>query len=133
MSDSRSSSGIAEGDIYPCRFVKVGAAEGGLLAATAATDKIIGISFKDTRRSDYVDTSGKLAASGEPLSYYRQGARCKVEAGGTITIGALLKATTAGLAIVVASSGDYYGARALGPAVTGEYCEVEVTLGQQAN
>jgi hypothetical protein len=137
MSDSKSSSGIAEGTIHPMVFVKEGTlGQGGLLEAGSG-DKVIGISFKDTRRSDYIDTTaspGILALVGEPLSYYRIGARCNLQVGaGGCTQGGLLKPGTGGVGVAVAADGDYYGARALATANSGDIVDVEIVIGQQAS
>jgi hypothetical protein len=95
MAESRSAGGIAEGNIFPCRIVKLGATRGGI-AQAVATDRPIGISFKDTRRSQYVDTTGYLATANEPVSYYTDGARCMLELAATVAVGNRLVASSDG-------------------------------------
>lgn len=123
-----SRSGQAAGDIYPCRFVKDGSADGTYLQAGAG-DRTRGISFKDTRRSQYVDTSGKLAASGEPFSFYHQpGERCWLELGGTVALGDRIKSDTDGKGVTAGTDKNQYGAIADAAGVSGELIPVFVTV-----
>lgn len=129
--ESRSDSGVAEGTIRPCRFVKAGTDEGRVLEADAG-EMALGISFKGTRRSDYVDTTaapGILANSGEPLSWYTAGSRCQLEIAGTIAFGGLIKSDADGKGVASSSDGEIYGARALADGVSGEVIPVEVITG----
>jgi hypothetical protein len=126
-----SGGGIAEGTIRPARFVKVGTDEGALLEADAG-EVAIGISFNETRRSTYVDSTaapGIAANSGEPLSYYAVGARCRLEIAATTTAGALLKSDADGKGTPVTSNNDVYNARALADGSAGELIPVEVVVG----
>ncbi len=130
-----SRSGIAGGDIYPCRFITEDTTDGQFVAATASTSKIVGISFQDGRRSQYVDSSGKLAASGEPFSFYTLAEWCNLEmtsSAGT-TGGAYLMATVGGLGIPVGSDGSFYGAKARDGCLAGQFVPVQVIIGQQAS
>jgi len=125
MPKTRSKTGNAEGNIHVAVFVKPGAAAGGVLECTAA-DKPMGISFKDTRRSDYVDTSGYAAESGEPVSYYTQAAECWLQLVGTVAVGDLLSPSTNGAGIVCGHDTISYGARALEAGVSGDFIKVEI-------
>lgn len=131
MPETRSSGGIAEGTIRPARFVKAGTDEGGILEADAG-ELTLGVSFRETRRSQYVDSSGDLAQSGEPLSYYTAGAECFLEIAATVTHGALLKSDADGKGTPTTADGDIYGARALADGAAGEYIPVEVMTGYRA-
>ncbi len=120
--------GIATGDIHVCAFVKQGANEGEVLEAGAG-DKIIGISFEDGRRSDYIDSASPVlhAKSGEPVKYYRIGARCKLAIGvGGCSPGDLLKPSTNGTGIVTTSNLDKVGAEAQQAASANDFAFVEV-------
>lgn len=125
MPESRSAGGIAEGTIRPGRFVKVGTVEGGVLECDA-NQKVLGVSFRETRRSDYVDTSGDAAHTGEPISYYTAGARCWIVAGGTIAVDDYLEADTDGLAVATTTNLHFIGGRALSAGVSGDWVRIEV-------
>lgn len=123
-----SRSGKAGGDIYPMRFVKDDTTEGQYLQAGTG-DRTRGISFKDTRRSQYVDSSGKLAISGEPFSFYHMpGERCYLELGGTVSLGQRLKSDTDGKGVAATSDKDQYGAIADAAGVSGDLIPVFVTV-----
>ncbi len=131
MAESRSAGGIAEGDIRPMRFVKIGSDEG-LLAEADAGEKTIGISFKDTHRSDYVDDDGLHAAANEPVKYYTVGARCFLVISGTTAAGDRLKSDNDGAGTPVTSDGNIWGAIAERDGVAGEFIPVTVFMGQAA-
>lgn len=135
MSEQRSASGIAEGTIRPARFVKIGSDEGAVLECTTG-DRPIGISFRDTRRSDYVDATaapGVHALINEPVSYYTAGSRCWLQISGTVAAGDRLGATVNGLGITVTADADQYGATALADGTTGQFIPVVVDIGQRAS
>lgn len=81
----------AEGAIPAFTIVKVGAADGGLLAAAAATDKLIGVS------------TDIAAATGERCDAILSGV-ADVLYGGNVARGDLLSADASGRAIVAAAS-----------------------------
>lgn len=85
-----SKSYTAEGVIPPYRIVKFGAADGGVLVAAAATDKLIGV-------------TGRLgfAAIGDRGDVGRLGIY-EVEYGGVVTTGDLLTSDASGRAVVAA-------------------------------
>lgn len=128
MPETRSAGGIAEGTIRPGRFVKIGTDEGALLECDAG-ELAVGVSFRETRRSDFVDTSGDLAHTGEPLSYYTMGATCHMVVVATVTAGALLKSDADGKGTPVTANNDIYNARSLADGLAGEWIPVEVVMG----
>jgi hypothetical protein len=82
----------AEGVIAAYRIVKFGAADGGVLVAAAATDKLIGV-------NDRIP----FAAIGDRSDIIRVGI-AEVEYGGTVAAGDLLTADASGRAIVATAS-----------------------------
>lgn len=82
----------AEGAIGAYRIVKFGAADGGVLQAAAATDKLIGV----------IDRI-PAAASGDRVDVIRSGI-AEVEYGGTVAAGDLLTADASGRAIVATAA-----------------------------
>lgn len=132
MASSRSF--IAGGDIYPCRFVKPSTtAAGKCLAATGATDRILGVSGRGTRRNEYVDTSGKHAASGEPAEVFCEGEECFLELSGTVTLGDLLKSDTAGQGLTASADTNWTGAVALSGGSSGDIIPVRVQIVQRSS
>jgi hypothetical protein len=120
---------FANGDIYPCRFVKLDPADGKVVQCLAG-DLPFGISQEGTRRSPYVDPSGKAAAAGEPLAVYTLGERALLQVNGPVTPELRLKADANGMGIAVASpSVDAYGGIALFNGAAGKLIEVLVDPG----
>lgn len=82
----------AEGVIPPYRLVKFGAADGGILVAAAASDKVIGVNDRIA-----------FAAIGDRGDIARTGI-AEVEYGGTVAAGDLLMSDASGRAIVAAAA-----------------------------
>lgn len=132
MASSRS--WIAGGDVYPCRFLKPStSAAGKVLAATGATDRIIGVSGRGTRRSEYIDTSGKHAAAGEPVECFCEGEECFLELSGTVSLGDLLKSDTAGQGLTASADTNWAGAVALSAGASGDIIPVRVQIVQRSS
>jgi hypothetical protein len=126
-------SGIANGDIYPMRFVKLDSTTDGRLLQCGAGDRPIGISQKSTRRSEYIDTSGKAALAGEPVQYYDVNEICALQLGGTVARGDRLKSDANGKGITAATDGDAFGAIAEAAGVLDQFIPVQVSLGEKAS
>lgn len=109
----------AEGAISANRFVKVGAADYGVLAAAAATDKIIGISTE-------ID-----ASTGERTDVVHEGI-ADLKLGGTVARGDLLTSDASGQGVTAApaaGSNNRVGAMALVSGVVGDIIPVKVLQG----
>jgi hypothetical protein len=122
---------VANGDIYPCRFVKLDPADGRVLQCLAG-DLPIGVSQEGTRRSPYTDTAplGRAAAAGEQLAVYTLSERAVLQVNAAVTPGTRLKPDAAGMGIpVVAASTDAYGGFALLSGTAGKLVEVQVDPG----
>ena len=92
---------VAGGNINPYRIVKMDTTAFTGLASTAAADYVVGVTDGSTKRFD----SSVHAASGDPISL--QPSNCvQIEAGGVITAGLGLIASTGGVAITAAGSGN---------------------------
>jgi hypothetical protein len=125
---------LANGDIYPSRFVKIDTSvtlgsEPKVIQAGAG-DRIVGISMLGTRRAEYIDASGKAAAAGEPLQCYDYPDECRLELGGTVTAGARIKSDANGKGVVTTTDKDQYGAYALESGVAGELIRVKILIGE---
>ncbi len=73
---------------------------------------------------------GYVAIDGEPVVIFdKPGTICKLSIGNTVTRGDLLKPSTDGIGIPVASDKDGYGARALQSGVSGDEIEVQIEKG----
>lgn len=123
---------IAEGTITPFTFIKAGTLGGGGGLVCGLGDRPIGISFKDSRRSDYVDTTaapGTLALVNEPFSIYTEASECflRIGSGGCVQ-GDVLKPDSSGFGIVDASDTISYGAVALQTGASGDIAKVEVRI-----
>jgi hypothetical protein len=92
---------VAGGDINPFRIVKMDTTAFTGAASTAAADYVVGVTDGSTRRFD----ASVHAAAGDPISL--QPSNCvQIEAGGNITAGLGLIASTGGVAITAAGSGN---------------------------
>lgn len=92
---------VAGGTINPFRIVKMDTTAFQGVASTAAADYVVGVTDGSTRRFD----SSAHATSGDPISL--QPSNCvQIEAGGNITAGLGLIASTAGVAITAAGTGN---------------------------
>jgi hypothetical protein len=92
---------VAGGDINPFRIVKMDTTAFTGVASTAAADYVVGVTDGSTRRFD----ASVHAAAGDPISL--QPSNCvQIEAGGNITAGLGLIASTGGVAITAAGSGN---------------------------
>lgn len=126
---------VANGNIAPCRFVKRdNTAAGKVVAATAATDPIVGISDKDSRNPPYSSLDdGYHAIAGENARVYTDGEVCWVETGTVTTAiapGDKLTAGSAGTAVRTVTDKDAYGAIAEEAATTsGKLIKVTVRTG----
>ena len=92
---------VAGGNINPYRIVKMDTTAFTGAASTAAADYVVGVTDGSTRRFD----ASVHAAAGDPISL--QPANCvQIEAGGNITPGLGLIASTGGVAITAAGTGN---------------------------
>jgi hypothetical protein len=126
-----SRSAIAGGDVYPSRIVYDDSTAGQMIQATAATQRLRGVAFKDTRRSPYVDSSGKIAASGEPFSFYdTPGERCWIEIAGTVSKGDKITTNGSGQGITTTTDKNQCVAIADQAGVSGDVIQCTLYLGE---
>lgn len=134
---------MANGNIYPCRFVSLDTAGSPDSTTHIASGNfkviediivaqfIVGVSQEATDwpplTDSHITNAGYAAIAGENLKVYGVGERCLVELAGTTVAGDLLKAnaTTDGKATPVVGVGtlstpQYYGGIALADGVSGE-------------
>lgn len=110
---------LAEGAISANRFVKVGAADYGVLVAAAVGDKIIGITTE-------ID-----AASGERVDVVHEGI-ADLKLGGTVARGDLLTSDASGQGVTAApaaGTNNRIGGMALISGVSGDIIPVKVMQG----
>ena len=110
----------AEGAIAPCRFVKPGAADYGVLVAAAAADKIIGVSMPLI-----------TAASGDTTDVMHDGI-ADLQLGGTVARGDLITSDATGQGITATASAGVNvrtGAIALVSGVSGDIVPVLLSPG----
>lgn len=122
----------AGGDIYPARFVKQ--STNGVVLQCGAGERAYGVSQKAARRSPYVDSSGKAAASGEPVGVYdRDGESCYLEIVAAVSApGIFLKSDADGKGTPITSDQDDYGAISLQSGSAGDLIRVERQIGQMS-
>ncbi len=106
---------VAGGTIAPCRFLKVSAAANQtVLQATAATEKLFGVSGDYQKGTPGLTGSDAAvhAVAGDSVQVWRDNDVCLVEAGAAVTAGDFLTSDSVGRA-VTATSGDEVGAQAM--------------------
>jgi len=123
---------IATGDIYPCRFFKASGTDGKVTQAGSG-DLPLGVSGPGTRRAQYIDTSGKHAAAGEPVLAYGLGEECGIELGGTVNQGDRLASDGDGKGVATTTDQVQYGGFALADGVSGEVIPMRVQPGEVSN
>lgn len=133
MGMPQSFSGIADGNIYPCRFVENVAGSEGHYTQAGAGEKTRGISQEGTRRIDYIDSNGYAAIATEPFMYYGPGARCLLEIVATVALGDRLKSDADGKGTPVAADREEYGAIADQTGVSGQRIWVFVVAPTQTS
>jgi hypothetical protein len=120
---------FASGDIYPSRFVKLDTVDGKVLQCLAG-DLPFGISQEGTRKSPYLDATGRAAAAGDQLAVYTLGERAILQAGAAVVPGQRLKADANGMGIpVVSPSTDNYGGYCQLNGASGKLVEVLIDPG----
>ena len=107
--------------------------------ATVATTRPTGISMNSRRKRPDPDFTGMDAQSGQVAAIAGEGVGVWVDGAASIdlycnatwTTGDLLMADGSGFGIV-ATTGNYYGARACATGVVGALCPVDVVIGYKA-
>jgi hypothetical protein len=122
---------IANGNIYPCRFVIIDTSvgQGGRVDQSGAGGVIFGVSQKDCRIAPILDSNGYAASAGEPIAVYDLNSECALEISATVTQGQLLKSDSNGEGTPVTTDKDIYGAVALQNGVAGDQIKVKVLFG----
>jgi hypothetical protein len=123
---------VANGDIYPSRFVKIDTTTSGRLLQCGAGDRIYGISGQGTDRPPLgaLDT-GKAAQTGEQFEVLTFGypgfdGVVMLQLGGTVTRGDRLKADANGAGVTTTSGADEIGALAEDSGVSGNVIPVRL-------
>jgi hypothetical protein len=114
---------VADGNIYPSRFVSI--TNDFTVKQSTATDVPIGVCGQYTRKFD----DDKHAVAGETVLVFTVGSYCYLQVGANVTPGAYLKPDANGMG-VPASTGDRVGAIALETAQANSLCRVMVWLGE---
>lgn len=121
---------LANGNIYPCRFVKIDSTAGknfSVIQSAAASDKSIGVSQVGTRLAQIegLTATAYAASAGDNLRVFGPGEQCLVECAGTITQGDWVTADADGKAVAITVSGTVcHAAFALESGVSGDFIRV---------
>jgi len=123
----------AGGDIGVSVFVKLSTSAGHTALAAGANEQVIGISQVGPKEPPGLEGASALAAeAGDPIQIFGLGDICLLKAGsGGWTAGDNLKAGTAGVGVVAASTGttvQNIGAVALTDAAEDEYGLVQIII-----
>lgn len=119
---------VAEGNISPCRFVKVGSATNTALQA-AAGNACVGISMNFTNTVSLEGavsiTSSYIATSGQSVSMWGFGSEALLELGGTVSAGGRLKSDANGKGVAAATADNAY-AVTMQSGVSGDFVRVQI-------
>ena len=122
---------VANGNIEPCRFVKLDSSGDGLAVRCGAGENMYGISQKEPRviaLSGAITVSGSeyAAIAGEMLNIYGPGDdEAWLELGGTVVAGAYLKSDADGKGVNAGTDKDKVGAQAMQAGTAGKLIKVK--------
>ncbi len=124
---------LPKGDIYPSRFVKMDGSPWGVIQASAATDKIIGVSGVGTQIAPGITGADGLAGrnGGPGIRIHGDGEQELIELGGTVDEGDLLKSDSDGKAVAVSfaeTTNVFSGGRALEAGVSGNFIRMAIQV-----
>lgn len=127
---------VADGKIYPCRFVKMSATKDHRGLQGEANDALIGISYEGGKRPPLSDlvTDNPHAEAGDPIGLLGPGEQGLLELGADVTPRTKLKSDANGKGVPIATTGttlQQYGAIALEGGKAGEKIQVFVELGSE--
>jgi len=125
--------GVATGNVSPCRFVKIATSANGSITQANATDLIIGVSGPSTRNAPYPGLDdGYHAVAGESVNVFVAGQHTLIELAATLTPGALVKSNASSQAIASTTAGDIYGGILLEGGTSGKLVRMLVMPGFRA-
>lgn len=114
------------GNIHPSRFVKL--QTDNTVVEAGSGEAMFGISPPSTRNMALTGwDDGYAAISGDPaMNIYGPGDdACKLELGGTVSVGQYIKSGSAGVGVVATSDKDHVGAQAMEAGVSGDLIKVK--------
>lgn len=118
---------VANGNIEPCRFVKLDSTDQGRCVKAGAGEAIFGISQPSERRmalSGWQD--GYAAIAGEMINVIGPGDDAALlDIGGPVTYGDYLKSDSAGKGVTAGTDKDNVGAQAMASGVSGDRIQVK--------
>ncbi len=120
---------VANGNIPPCRFVKLDTSAADKVLVCGAGESPYGVSGPGVRNvpGDIGLDDGYHAIAGHNCLVFGPPEKdVLLEAGGTITIGALLKSGAAGVAVATVTNLDIVGAIAMQAGVAGDLIRVQL-------
>lgn len=122
----------ADGNISPSRFVSASLINAYSIAQADGTAPILGVARDGAKYAPLPATTNVYAAeAGDSLPIHVEG-NVLVEAGATVTTGALVMADGNGKAIVVTGTGtEYIGGTAVTGGAAGELIQIQVRPGVQ--
>lgn len=116
---------IANGNIAPCRFVRLDTSNEGRVVQSGAGEDIWGISQPYERRHTLL-SDGYAAIAGENVNVIGPGDdEALLDLGGTVSVGDYLKADANGKGVVGSTDKDKTGAVALTAGVSGDRIKVK--------
>jgi hypothetical protein len=130
---------MANGNIYPSRFVQVDTTAANKCVQATANSKIIGVVQAGTNypplNDPAVTVSGYAATAGQTVELFGIGQVCLIEAGDVITPADFLKSDSVGRGVPILTTGttlQRYGAIALEAATAaGQFIRCYVILGSE--
>lgn len=106
---------VAGENLYPGRFVKFGSAANTVVAATAATDAIVGVTGEAGNKAPLPGATNYAAATGDEVKVYQfPDETTDLEAGESITETQFFLTATTGGKAAAASAGNVIGAVRVG-------------------
>jgi hypothetical protein len=127
-------SGISNGTISVCRFVKKVGSTSRRIAQAGAGERVCGVSQMAARRDSYVDSTDppRAAIAGEPCGYFDDNEECRLRISTAVNVDDLLKSDANGMGTPALSDQDDVGAVALEHGSAGDTIRVKVRIQERS-
>lgn len=117
---------IAGGDIYPSRFVSMGAADYTVIESNSGDLDVVGVTDESTKNAPQTGGSDLHASAGDRVRYHPYGEDPLLELAGSVTRGGYIKPDNDGKGVAATTTNDVAFAIAWESGSSGEKIKVKL-------